>query len=93
MAQKEFTGKKIDWVQQVSKDLDFCDIRNTENEIWNMKEETFRKIVVDRLNMKAKERLTGLQMDHSKTMYLCQDTQMAEYLRSLTRDSLESPLP
>ena len=82
MAQKEFPGRKIDWVQQVSADLEFCDIRYEENEIKSMKQEAFRKVVGEKIKFKAKEYLTSLQMKHSKSMYLHQDTKMAEYLRS-----------
>ena len=59
VAQKEFPGRKIDWVQQVSADLEFCDIRYEENEIKSMKQEAFRKVVGEKIKFKAKEYLTS----------------------------------
>ena len=81
-AQKEFPGKKMDWVRQVKEDFMFCEMDYEESEIKTMKREYFKKIVEEKLKMKAKEYLTALQMKHSKSMYLYQSDKMAEYLRS-----------
>ena len=80
-AQKEFPGKKMDWVRQVKEDFMFCEMDYEESEIKTMKREYFKKIVEEKLKMKAKEYLTALQMKHSKSMYLYQSEKMAEYLR------------
>ena len=41
--------------QQVSTDLEFCDIRYEEKEIKSMKQEAFRKVVGEKIKSKAKE--------------------------------------
>jgi hypothetical protein len=42
----------------------------------------FKKLVDSRIRLKGRKYLTELQMKHSKTMFLHQDNQMKEYLKT-----------
>jgi hypothetical protein len=82
-AQQEFPDKNgSDWVSQVRQDLIACEIFHTEDEIRNMSKYKFKKLVNSRIKLNCQTYLTELQMKHSKTMYLRQESAMKEYLKT-----------
>ena len=91
-AQKKFPGKKKDWIRQVAEDLEYLDIKNTEEEIMTMKKQTFKSLVNEKIKVKAFEYLAGLHMKHSKFRYLCQEQGMQEYLTSNELSTREKQL-
>ena len=80
---QEFPDKNgSDWVSQVRQDLIACEIFHTEEEIKKMSKFKFKKLVNSRIKLNCRSYLTELQMKHSKTMYLHQESSMKEYLNS-----------
>ena len=81
LAMQEFPAKNgTDWASQVSQDLADCEIFYTQEEISKMSKFKFKQIVKKQITQKACEYLTELQMKHSKSLFLYQESTMKEYL-------------
>ena len=79
-------------LQQVYEDLDFCNIKLTEDEIKGMSKFKFKKIVDSKIKIIASEYLTELQMAHFKSRYLYQETKMKNYLTTAKLSTKEKKL-
>ena len=81
LALKEFSTKS-DWMSQVTEDLKFCEIDLSDEQISAMSRYKFKSLVDKKIKEKAACYLSELQMKHSKSMILHQDSQIKEYLTS-----------
>ena len=80
-AQNEFPSKKkTDWVSRVRKDLSDCEINLSDTEISQLSSYQFKSLVKNKIECKAMEYLTDLQMSHKKTKYLYHNEKIQEYL-------------
>ena len=68
------------WSKPVYLDLQQLNIELSEKEIESMSKQRFKKLVQEKINMKASEYLTELHMGHSKSKYLNQEGTIQEYL-------------
>ena len=73
---------KNDWVQQLEKDLESCEIALSEDEIKTMKKEQFKTFVNKKVKTLARKYLIDLRSEHSKSKNLLHENCMKEYLRS-----------
>ena len=82
-AQKILTTKN-DWVLQIAEDLQICGIFKTENEIKNMKQYSFRKLVHEKVKESAKDYLLAMREDpiRSKSKNLWPSDEMKDYLKT-----------
>ena len=73
---------KNDWVIQVQKDLNECNIDLSNDEISKMKRLTFKKIVKEKLQLLAAQYLITKKLQHSKSQHLTYSKEMKPYLRN-----------
>ena len=80
-AQKSFPVKN-DWIFQIKDDLEICKIELSENEIANMKQITFKKLVNQKIQELSLSYLITLKNKHSKSEHLRASYDMQPYLRN-----------
>ena len=71
---------KEDWINQVRDDLKYLDISLSPEDIKKLSKDQFRKIVQDRIDVKALEYLNCLKAKHSKVLHIQhQSLQLQQY--------------
>ena len=80
-AQKMFP-QKGNWASVVKDDLEFCDIKLTDEEIQNTKKNKFKGIVKKSIRVKSNNFLLDLQAIHSKSKHLEISDDIPDYLTS-----------
>ena len=78
--QKQFPVKE-DWILEVYKNLEFCEINLSEREIKKMSKYRFKKLVKKQIKLRAEEYLASLREDHSKSKKL-QIYKLQSYLKN-----------
>ena len=80
-AQKAFPVKN-DWIYLIKEDLDICEIELSENEISNMKQAAFKKLVNEKIRELSIAYLISLKNKHSKSENLRASYDMQPYLKN-----------
>ena len=85
LVKKVFNSQKLlpvknDWFLTIQNDLSACNITLSEKEITNMKKETFKTLVKQKIKILSKEYLISLRNNHTKSKNLLLENKIKGYL-------------